>query len=61
MFSRLAREFALSIPHADPFKYDVFDMTLTNDDTIGVSNELREEEGLISIKKGYLLVFETKD
>ena len=43
------------------FKYDVFDMTLTNDDTIGVSNELREEEGLISIKKGYLLVFETKD
>lgn len=43
------------------FKYDADNIELIKEDTIGVSNELREEEGLITIKTGYLLVFETKD
>ena len=29
--------------------------------TIGISNELREEEGHIRVKEGYLLIMETKD
>lgn len=43
------------------FKYPLADATMIKEDSIGISNELREEEGLIQIDTGYLLVMETKD
>ncbi len=43
------------------FKYPLTDATMIKADSLGISNELREEEGLISIDTGYLLVMETKD
>ena len=43
------------------FVYPLTDATMIKEDSIGISNELREEEGLISIDTGYLLVMETKD
>lgn len=43
------------------FKYPLTDATMIKEDSIGISNELREEEGLIQIDTGYLLVMETKD
>ncbi|MGN0152029.1 MAG: thiamine diphosphokinase [Wujia sp.] len=43
------------------FKYDLQDATMIKEETIGISNELREEEGLITVGEGYLLVMETKD
>ena len=43
------------------FKYELTDATMIKEETIGISNELGEEEGHISIGSGYLLVMETKD
>lgn len=43
------------------FKYPLTDATMIKEDSLGISNELREEEGLITIDTGYLLVMETKD
>ncbi|MBQ8923929.1 MAG: thiamine diphosphokinase [Lachnospiraceae bacterium] len=43
------------------FKYNLSDASLRNDETLGISNELVKEEGLIKVGKGYLLVLETKD
>lgn len=43
------------------FSYGLSDATMIKADTIGISNEIREEEGFISIKTGYLMVMETKD
>lgn len=43
------------------FSYGLSDATIIKADTIGISNEIREEEGFISIKTGYLMVMETKD
>lgn len=43
------------------FKYNLSDAVLDKDMTLGVSNELVKEEGLIKVGKGYLLVLETKD
>lgn len=43
------------------FLYELKDAVLVKEETIGISNELREEEGLISIEDGYLLVLETND
>lgn len=43
------------------FAYELSDATMIKADTIGISNEIREEEGFISIKTGYLMVMETKD
>ncbi|MBR3833670.1 MAG: thiamine diphosphokinase [Lachnospiraceae bacterium] len=43
------------------FAYGLSDATMIKADTIGISNEIREEEGFISIKTGYLMVMETKD
>ncbi len=43
------------------FKYPLDNATMIKEDSIGISNELREEEGHISIDSGYLLVMETKD
>lgn len=43
------------------FKYGLDNATITKDETIGISNELREEEGHIIVGKGYLLIMETKD
>lgn len=43
------------------FVYDVKNMTMIKEESIGISNELREEEGLITIGDGYLFVMETKD
>ena len=43
------------------FKYSLSDGILFKDDTLGLSNELVKEEGLIKVKSGYLLLLETKD
>lgn len=43
------------------FKYDAENLSLKQGETIGISNELREEEGHISIGDGCLFVMETKD
>ncbi len=43
------------------FKYGLDNATMIKEETIGISNQLREEEGLITIRDGYLLVMETKD
>lgn len=43
------------------FKYELTGATLVKEETIGISNELREEEGHISIEDGFLLILETKD
>lgn len=43
------------------FQYDVENLLLRKGDTIGISNELREEEGHITVGDGYLYVMETKD
>ncbi|SDB20296.1 thiamine pyrophosphokinase [Pseudobutyrivibrio sp. YE44] len=43
------------------FKYPVSDGTIEGFNTLTVSNELIEDTGEISIKKGYLIVMETKD
>lgn len=43
------------------FYYGLSNATMRKADTIGISNEIREEEGRISLKTGYLMVMETKD
>ncbi len=43
------------------FVYDLEDATIIKEYTIGISNELREEEGHIKVGEGYLLIMETKD
>lgn len=42
-------------------KYPLRDYTMVCHTTIGISNEIIEEEGKISLKDGILLVFETRD
>ena len=42
-------------------KYNLSGAVLNKDETLGVSNELVKEEGLIKVSNGYLLVLETKD
>lgn len=43
------------------FKYNLKDASMIKEETIGISNELGEEEGHITVGTGYLLVMETKD
>lgn len=43
------------------FCYDLEDATMIKADTIGISNELREEEGHIYVGEGCLLIMETRD
>lgn len=43
------------------FSYGLSDATIIKADTIGISNEIKEEDGHISLKTGYLMVMETKD
>lgn len=43
------------------FKYDVECVDFKKHDTLGISNEIREEEGSVSIKEGYLIVIESRD
>ena len=43
------------------FKYNANDLSIRKGETIGLSNELREEEGHITIGDGYLFLMETKD
>lgn len=43
------------------FVYELQDATMIKEETIGISNEMREEECHITIKDGYLMVMETKD
>lgn len=43
------------------FVYDVNNFDMVKEDSIGVSNELREEEGFITVKSGTLIVMETRD
>lgn len=43
------------------FKYNLKDASMIKEETLGISNELGEEEGHITVGTGYLLVMETKD
>lgn len=43
------------------FLYNLEAASMIKGETLGISNEIREEEGRISIERGYLLVLETKD
>ena len=43
------------------FRYSLSDASLKKDETLGISNELVKEEGLIRIGSGELLILETKD
>ncbi len=43
------------------FEYPLYNAAMIKADSIGVSNEIREEEGHIIVGEGYLLVMETKD
>lgn len=43
------------------FVYNLQEATMIKEETIGISNEMREEECRITIKTGYLMVMETKD
>lgn len=43
------------------FKYSLNEGTFIKEDTLGISNELIKEEGLIKIKSGSLLLLETRD
>lgn len=57
------------IPFAGPvtgvclkgFKYGLDNATVGKMESIGVSNEIREEEGSISIEDGYMIAIESKD
>ncbi len=43
------------------FEYDLENASMIKEETIGISNELRKEEGLIQIERGYMLIMETRD
>ncbi|SHL97159.1 thiamine pyrophosphokinase [Anaerosporobacter mobilis DSM 15930] len=43
------------------FKYPLYDMTMTKGNSLGISNELLEEEGVIKLDKGILIVIESRD
>ncbi len=43
------------------FVYELNNATMIDAETLGVSNEIREEEGHISVETGVLMVMETKD
>lgn len=43
------------------FEYNLYHATIIKEDTIGISNEIREEEGLITLEDGCLIVLETSD
>lgn len=43
------------------FKYPLQNATLTKESSLGISNELLEEEGIIKIDKGILIVIESRD
>ena len=43
------------------FKYNACNLSIKQGETIGISNELREEEGHITIGDGCLYIMETKD
>jgi thiamine pyrophosphokinase len=43
------------------FKYPLNDITLTTGSSLGVSNELLDEECTVEFEEGILVVFETKD
>ncbi len=66
---RVYGKYVSLIPYSDKvtdiwlkgFLYGLEGETMIKDDTIGISNELREEEGHIKVGGGYLLVMETKD
>ena len=43
------------------FKYDVTKRDYLRGDSLGVSNELTEETGKVTLEEGVLVVFETRD
>lgn len=43
------------------FKYPLYGITLAKGSSLGISNEIVEDEGRIEFDEGILLVFETKD
>lgn len=43
------------------FKYPLDKITMTKGSSLGISNEIVEEEGIVEFDEGIMLVFETKD
>lgn len=43
------------------FKYPLYNATMTKGNSLGISNELLEEEGLIKMDQGILIVIESRD
>jgi thiamine pyrophosphokinase len=43
------------------FKYNLSECTMKGFNTLGISNEIVEDEAMISLESGYLLVIESKD
>ena len=43
------------------FRYPLQDYTMGGFNSLGISNEIVEDEGQIDLKAGYLLVFESRD
>lgn len=43
------------------FEYNLSHATFKKEEAIGISNEIREEEGSITIEKGYMMVIESRD
>jgi thiamine pyrophosphokinase len=43
------------------FKYNLSEYTMKGFNTLGISNEIADEEATVSLKSGYLLVVESRD
>ncbi|HHT97051.1 MAG TPA: thiamine diphosphokinase [Clostridiales bacterium] len=43
------------------FKYELQNKTLTKGNSLGISNEIIEDEGFVELEKGILIVIESKD
>lgn len=43
------------------FKYPLKEYCMTSDNSLGVSNEITEETARITVKKGILIMIESKD
>jgi thiamine pyrophosphokinase len=43
------------------FKYPLYNATMTKGNSLGISNELLEEEGMIKMDQGILIVIESRD
>ena len=57
-FSYNGEVLGLNLKH---FKFELSDYTLTNDDSLCVSNEFIDSHGVVKFDKGYLLIVESND